>query len=77
MHRGALLLFGPGREELGNDAIDIHEVESFDIRDTEKVGSYDVNEIRFDTSRGQITIATGIPLVFRIEVRRLRVTVTR
>jgi hypothetical protein len=57
--------------------LQIHEVERFEVRDTEKVGSYDVNEIRFDSSLGQITITTGIPLDFRIKVRRLRLTVTR
>ena len=55
----------------------IHDVDGFDIRDTKKVGSYDFNVVKFDSSRRQITITTGIPLDFRIQVRRLRVTVTQ
>lgn len=55
----------------------IHEVESFDIRDTQKVGSYNCNELKFNSIRKQITITTGIPLDFLIQVKRLRVTVTQ
>lgn len=55
----------------------IHGVESFEVRDTEKVGSYDCNEVQFDPNRGQVTITTGIPLDFRVQVSRLRMTVTQ
>jgi hypothetical protein len=55
----------------------VSDVESFDIRDTEGIGSYNFDEVRFDPQTQQIMITAGIPLEFRVKVRRVHITCER
>jgi hypothetical protein len=52
-------------------------VESVDIRDTERVGFYDVNSITYDPNAKKVTISTGIPLEFHIRVSALDLELRR
>lgn len=62
------------RKSLTVGMLRIHEVESVEIEDTERVGKYDFNRVHFDSSTRQVTITTGIPLEFRVRVRRLEIS---
>lgn len=53
----------------------VHNVENYEIRDTEKVGTYNFNDLEYDPNRKQITITTGIPIGIQITVREVEVVV--
>ncbi len=53
----------------------INEVLRCSINDTERVGLYDFNELKFDRTTNRLAITTGVPISFFIEVRRLDVSV--
>jgi len=55
--------------------LEIHEVKSYEIIDTEKVQIYDFNKLIFDQETNMITILTGIPLLIKIEVLSLKISV--
>jgi hypothetical protein len=55
--------------------LEIHEVKSYEIIDTEKVKNYDINELVFNPEINSISILTGIPLTIRIDVLSLKVSV--
>lgn len=52
------------------DVIDMH------VADTEGVGFYNVNELRYDAKGGVLTVVTGIPLTLRCKVTRCDVRVS-
>ncbi len=51
----------------------IYNVDDFEIRDTEKVGTYDINWIHYDSSNGTVKFETGIPLFMEVRVENLDV----
>lgn len=53
----------------------IHHVRSWALQDTERIGSYDFNELRFDEGKQRIQITTGVPLSLAVDVARLEVSV--
>lgn len=53
----------------------IHHVRKWALKDTERVGSYDFNELRFDERKQRIQITTGVPLNLSADVERLEVSV--
>lgn len=55
--------------------LEIGYVERYTLEETEGVGSYDFNEIRFVQPTQTVTITTGIPLTFEIVVKKLDVRV--
>lgn len=54
--------------------LEIHEVKSYEISDTEKVQFYDFNELVFDQGTNTILVRTGIPLSIKIEVSSLKIS---
>ena len=55
--------------------LNICDVEKYDVEDTEKIDKYDFNEIHYDKQKGVLSISTGIPLRFNIDVKRLDISV--
>lgn len=55
--------------------LEIYEVKSYEITDTEKVQFYDLNELAFDQGKNMILIRTGIPLSIKVEVSSLKISV--
>ena len=55
--------------------LEIHEVKSYEISDTEKIQFYDFNELVFDQGTNTILVRTGIPLSIKIEVSSLKISV--
>lgn len=53
----------------------IHQVRGWALEDTERIGSYDFNELRFDEGKQQIQITTGVPLGLHADVEGLEVSV--
>jgi len=53
----------------------IHHVESYCVEDTQRIGRYDFNVIRYDASQRTVTVLTGIPCVLWAVVRRLDIVV--
>ncbi len=53
--------------------IEVRNVEDLNIRDTEKVRDYDINEITFDPATRTIALTGGIPIEIRIRVRDLEI----
>jgi hypothetical protein len=51
--------------------IEVKNVESFAVKDTEKVRDYDINEITFDPATNTLLITGGIPIELAFSVRRL------
>jgi hypothetical protein len=50
----------------------IRHVYDLNVRDTERVGFYDVNELIFEP--GLLTVTTGVPLVLQLKVHELALT---
>lgn len=46
----------------------IKHVESYAIEDSEKVGLYDLNEIKYNPTQKSISLTTGIPFGFTVQV---------
>ncbi|MGE5557482.1 MAG: hypothetical protein ACM3WV_02600 [Bacillota bacterium] len=55
--------------------LEIHEVKSYSIKDTQKVQFNDLNELAFDQATNMILIRTEIPLSIEIEVLSLKISV--
>lgn len=55
--------------------LEIHEVKSYSIKDTQKVQFYDLNELAFDQATNMVKIRTEIPLSIEIEVLSLKISV--
>ena len=55
--------------------LEIHEVKSYSIKDSQKVQLYDLNELVFDQATKIILVQTGIPLSIEIEVLSLKISV--
>lgn len=55
--------------------LEIHEVKSYNIKDTQKVQFYDLNELAFNQATNMILIRTEIPLSIEIEVLSLKISV--
>ena len=53
----------------------IYEATGYRLVDTEQVGCYDFNELRYDQERGMIVILTGIPLALEVDVTDVHVVV--
>jgi hypothetical protein len=51
------------------------DVELYQIDDTEKVGSYDFNVLKYDPREKCISVLTGIPIKIKIRVKRFDVSV--
>jgi len=53
----------------------IYQVEHYEVEDTQHVGQYDFNELRYDPIAHKVVIDTGIPLRFEVKVREFEVAV--
>ena len=51
--------------------LEIDEVVGLDLQDTERIGYYDVNTIKYKP--GCLEVVTGIPLSLKLSVRKLQV----
>lgn len=51
----------------------IKDVLEYEVRDTEKVGIYDLNRLKYDAATNCIELRGGIPLLIRIRVSRFEV----
>jgi len=57
--------------------LEIRQAKRFDLHDTEQVGLYDFNEILYEPEKQLITITTGIPLDFTVEVSAFDLSVRK
>jgi hypothetical protein len=55
--------------------LNIFQVESYEIDDTERVGSYDFTTLEYNSDLRCISIITGTPIGFEIKVRDFEVSV--
>jgi len=53
----------------------VHRVRSWALKDTQRVGTYDFNELRFDQAKQRIQVTTGIPLELYADVEAFEVSV--
>lgn len=53
----------------------IHHVRNWTLNDTQQVGSYDFNELRFDEAKQRIRVATAIPLELYADIEAFEVSV--
>jgi hypothetical protein len=53
----------------------MHHVEKYQVEDSQQIGRYDFNVIRYDAAERKITVVTGIPCTFWAVVRKLEVRV--
>ena len=51
-------------------------VEKWELKDTEKVGSYDLQRVTYDPGGGTDSVITGVPLQLQATVRHLRLRVS-
>lgn len=72
-----LLFFKNVRMSFFRWLLKIHEVEDVSIRDTERVGVYDFDEVKYFPSDGRVSITTGVPFGLEVTVRRLKITVEK
>jgi len=56
-------------------SLEIGNVETYTLKETEGIGRYDFNELQFSEAERTLTVKTGVPLVFQIRVSALDVTV--
>jgi len=71
VHRNRSALANP---RLGGIDLDVRNVNELIIKDTERVGYYDINEIVFNAGEGTILLTGGIPieLIFRVSALDIR-----
>lgn len=55
--------------------LEIRNVETYTLKETEGIGCYDFNELQFSEVDRTLTVKTGIPLVLHMRVSALDVTV--
>jgi len=55
--------------------LEIRKVESHTIRETERIGRYDFNELQFSEPDRILSVKTGVPLVFQVVVSELDIAV--
>lgn len=60
---------------LSDWVLEIEEVDGCHLEESEGVGKYDFNEILYSGADRSLTITTGIPLAFRMDVESLDITV--
>lgn len=65
---------GPG-VRLATRCLEIGNVERYTLKESEGVGRYDFNVLRYAPESRTITVTTGIPLTFEVLVRSLDVRV--
>lgn len=53
----------------------IHHVADYSVRDTERVGAYDFNEIEYDPGLKRIRITTGVPIDIEVRVNKFEIEV--
>lgn len=53
--------------------LEIRNVQEVTIRDTEKVGHYDINEITFDPARSTLLLTGGVPIEIVFSITRLEI----
>ena len=53
----------------------IHHVLRWTAEDSERIGSYDFNELLFDEARKRIRVSTGVPLVLFADVEEFELSV--
>jgi hypothetical protein len=58
------------QQQRSTNCLEIRNVDSYEVQDTEHVGFYDLNEIRYEPSQQRLTIVTGVPLGFTIQIRQ-------
>ena len=56
--------------------LEISDVESCQLEESEGVGIYDFNKLVYSEPDGSLTVTTGIPLVFRLTVSGLDVSLS-
>jgi hypothetical protein len=54
----------------------IESVQEWSVRETEGIGEYDFNVLDYSESTRTITVSTGVPLEFRVQVLGLSVRVS-
>ncbi len=50
-------------------------VESYQVNDTQKVGTYDLNVLEYNPKEGCVKVLTGIPIEVKVQVTRFDVSV--
>ncbi len=53
----------------------IRNVEDYTIRDTQRVGCYDFNVLKFDLQTSTIVFHTGIPIEISVQVRNFEISI--
>lgn len=53
--------------------IKISKIHKLDIKDTEKVGYYDFNEIKYDKGKSCLSITTGVPVSIKLYVEFIEI----
>jgi hypothetical protein len=64
-----------GTSPAGQGYLEIANVEGYTLKETQNVGRYDFNELKFSDAVHKVTITTGIPLRFEVIVRDLDIRV--
>jgi hypothetical protein len=59
-----------------NLLLQIKHVQKYQINDTEKIGTYDFNEIEYDEDKNRLNITTGVPLGFEIYISGFEIIVS-
>jgi hypothetical protein len=54
--------------------LSVHNVIDVAVEDTEKIGTYDFNVVRFDARKGIVSIETGVPAGIKVRVTAFLVT---
>ena len=78
-NQGAGRVWGPitdaTRAKVHLGRLTFRHVRAYELVDTQRVGLYDVNRLRYDQRTCTIIVETGIPLVFRVQVDTVVVVV--
>ncbi len=53
----------------------INHVQNYSIKDTERVGKYDFNILKFEDNKNEITIETGVPIEIKAIVNQFEIDV--
>ena len=67
---------GGSGEKLRVGTLCIANVDRYVLRETEGIGRYDFNSVRFNADEGRLDLITNIPVSFSVWVKSLLVTVS-
>lgn len=68
-------IFRSAEPDAPRSSLLIRHVTALDLEDTQGIGRYDFNRLRFDENAGRLSIDSGIPLRFEMLVEDLEVSV--